>query len=110
MMIDFIIGNWDSILVVILFIIGILFMIKRGATKQVNEILFYLVTEAEREFGNGTGSLKYAAVTTWLYERLPSVIKILFTSKQIDLMIEKAVKEMKDYLDTNSNAKLLIVD
>lgn len=109
-MIDFIVSNWDSVLVIILFTVGILFMIKKGATRQVNEILFYLATEAEREFGNGTGALKYAAVTTWLYERLPSVIKILFTDKQIDQMIENAVDDMKDYLDTNSKAKLLIVD
>lgn len=105
---DIIMNNWDSVLVVILFIIGILFMIKKGATKQVNEILFFLATKAEREFGNGTGLLKYAAVTTWLYEKLPSIIKILFTSKQIDQMIEKAVKDMKDYLDTNSKARILI--
>lgn len=109
-MYNFIIKNWDSILTIILFIVFLLSLIKKGATTQVNEILFYLVTEAEKEFGNGTGALKYAAVTTWLYERLPSIIKVLFTSKQIDLMIEKAVKDMKDYLDTNINAKILIVD
>lgn len=109
-MYNFIITNWDSILTVILFIVFLLFLIKKGATTQVNEILFYLVIEAEKQFGNGTGALKYAAVTTWLYERLPSIIKMLFTDKQIDLMIEKAVKDMKDYLDTNMNAKLLIVD
>lgn len=105
---ELILNNWDSILTIILFIVFLLFLVKKGAIKQVNEILFYLVTEAEREFGNGTGSLKYAAVTTWLYDRLPTIIKILFTDKQIDEMIEQAVKDMKEYLDTNKDAQLLI--
>ena len=105
---NFIISNWDSILTIILFMVFLLFLIKKGAIKQVNQILFYLTIEAERQFGSGTGSLKYAAVTTWLYERLPSIIKILFTDKQIDKMIEKAVSDMKDYLGKNKNAKLLM--
>lgn len=109
-MYKFIISNWDSILTIILFIVFLLFLIKKGATTQVSQILFYLVIEAEKQFGNGTGALKYAAVTTWLYERLPSIIKVLFTDRQIDQMIEKAVKDMKDYFDTNKNAELLIVD
>lgn len=107
-MINFIIANWDSVLVVVLFILFLLVLIKNGATTQVNEILFYLVTEAEKEFGGGTGVLKYAAVTTWLYERLPSIIKILFTSKQIDILIEDAVERMKEYLKANKDARILI--
>lgn len=108
-MFDFIIANWDSILVVILFVLFLLVLIRRGATKQVREILFYLVTEAEAQFGNGTGQLKYAAVVAWLYEKLPTIIKILFTEKQIDNLIEEAVTRMKNYLNANNSAKLLIL-
>lgn len=108
-MFDFIVANWDSVLVVVLFILFLLVLIKRGATRQVNEILFYLVTEAEAQFGNGTGQLKYAAVVAWLYEKLPTIMKILFTEKQIDILIENAVLRMKKYLDSNENAKVLIL-
>ena len=108
-MFDFIIANWDSILVVILFVLFLLVLIRRGATKQVREILFYLVTKAEAEFGRGTGQLKYAAVVAWLYEKLPTIIKILFTEKQIDTLIEEAVKKMKEYLNQNEKAKMLIL-
>ena len=34
---------------------------------------------------------------------------MLFTQKQIDLLIENAVIRMKKYLDTNDNAKILIL-
>ncbi|HHX60990.1 MAG TPA: hypothetical protein GX707_09815 [Epulopiscium sp.] len=107
-MYNFIGAHFDSILFVMLLVLFLLLLFKRGAKKQVNEILFYLVTKAENEFGNGTGQLKYSAVTTWIYERLPTITKFLFTSKQIDKMIEDAVERMKEYLSRNTNAKSLV--
>lgn len=107
-MFEFIITHWDSVIFVILFLLFLLLLIKKGARKQVDEILFYLVTKAENEFGNGTGQLKYAAVTTWIYERLPAITKLLFTVKQIDKMIEDAVERMKEYLSGNIDAKSLV--
>lgn len=107
-MFDFITTHWDSIAFAILFLLFLLLLVKKGAKKQVNKILFYLVTKAENEFGNGTGQLKYAAVTAWIYERLPSITKFLFTAKQIDKMIEDAVDRMKEYLSKNKEAKLLV--
>ena len=73
-------------------------------------MLFYLIIEAEKAFGGGTGQLKYAAVVTWLYERLPTIIKILFTEKQIDGMLEDAVTKMKKYLESNMDARILIIE
>lgn len=106
---QFVVNYWDSILVVILFIVICIVLVKRGATSYVKQMLFYLVTKAEAEYGSGTGDLKYAAVTTWLYERMPAIIKFFFTAKQIDAMIEAAVQQMKEYLSTNESAKALVV-
>lgn len=107
---QFILNNWDSILVVIVFIVVCVVLVRRGFAPTVKRMLFYLVTEAEQEFGGGTGELKYAAVTTWLYERLPAIVKFFFTAKQIDRYIEAAVQELKDYLDANEKAQALIAD
>lgn len=109
-MTDFIVSNWDSILFILLAITALIFLYRRGAKKKVFKILFYLVTVAEEEFGGGTGQLKFAAVTTWIYERLPAITKLLFTAKQIDNMIEDVVERMKEYLESNSKAKILIMD
>lgn len=109
-MTDFIVSNWDSILFILLAIIALIFLYRRGAKKKVFEILFYLVTVAEEEFGGGTGQLKFAAVTTWIYERLPAITKLLFTAKQVDNMIEDAVERMKEYLESNSKARILIME
>lgn len=107
---SFIITHWVDILIVVAFIVGLCLLVKFGYTKQVKEICFYLVNEAEREFGGGTGQLKYATVVTWLYERLPAVLKFFMTAKMIDKLIEDAVTRMKQYLDTNQQARFKIVN
>ena len=72
------------------------------------QVLFYLVTQAEREFGGGTGQLKYAAVFTWLYEQLPTMAKFILPKKTVEALIEAAVAKMKEYLADNSKASELV--
>lgn len=69
------------------------------------QILFNLVTQAEKQFGSGTGSLKYAAVADWIYQRIPAVLKLLFTSSDIEKMIEAALEEAKKAWGANENLK-----
>jgi len=109
MMIEFLAQYWDSILVVIIFIVICIALIRKGSAGYVKQILFYLVTQAEAEFGSGTGDLKYAAVTTWLYERIPVIIKLFFSAKQIDALIEAAVQQMKEYLLKNESAQAFVL-
>lgn len=84
---------------------GELCRIKRGETKILKQILFNLVTQAEKQFGSGTGSLKYAAVADWIYQRIPAVLKLLFTSSDIEKMIEAALEEAKKAWGANENLK-----
>ncbi|WP_409229455.1 hypothetical protein [Gudongella sp. SC589] len=105
---NFIMANWDSLLLVALVVAGLIVMARAGYIKQVRQILFYLVTEAEAQFGGGTGQLKYAAVATWLFERLPAIAKMILTPKTIDELIEEAVEQMKIYLRANEKARSLI--
>ena len=104
----FMVVNWDSVVVVVGFLVFIITLIKRGKTKILNNILYKLVTQAEREYGAGTGELKYAAVSDWIYERLPAILKILFTSKDIDTMIETALEVAKKKWEQNENLKMYI--
>ena len=104
----FLVANWDSVLVVVGFLALVAVLIKRGETKILKNILFKLVTQAEREFGSGTGTLKYAAVSDWLYQRMPAVLKFLFTEKDIDNMIESVLAEAKAKWGTNDNVKQYI--
>ena len=101
----FLAKNWDSVLVVVAFLALVVALIKRGETKILKLILFNLVTQAEKQFGSGTGSLKYAAVADWIYQRIPAVLKLLFTSSDIEKMIEAALEEAKKAWGANENLK-----
>ena len=101
----FLAKNWDSVLVIVAFLALVDVLIKRGETKILKQILFNLVTQAEKQFGSGTGSLKYAAVADWIYQRIPAVLKLLFTSSDIEKMIEAALEEAKKAWGANENLK-----
>lgn len=101
----FLAKNWDSVLVVVAFLALVVVLIKRGETKILKQILFNLVTQAEKQFGSGTGSLKYAAVADWIYQRIPAVLKLLFTSSDIEKMSEAALEEAKKAWGANENLK-----
>lgn len=106
--IKFWIANWDSLLVVAAFCLICIALLKRGQTKKLQTILFNLVTQAEREFGSGTGKLKFAAVSDWIYQRLPLILKLLFTQEDINGMIESALEEAKKQWGTNENLKEIV--
>lgn len=93
--IAFLLANWDSVLVVLVFLGLIVVLVKRGETAVLKKILFGLVTKAEREFGGGTGKLKLAAVSDWIYQRIPAVLKLLFSQKDLERLIESALEEAK---------------
>lgn len=101
----FLAKNWDSVLVIVAFLALVVVLIKRGETKILKQILFNLVTQAEKQFGSGTGSLKYAAVADWIYQRIPAVLKLLFMSSDIEKMIEAALEEAKKAWGANENLK-----
>lgn len=102
---EFLAANWDSVLVIVAFLAVVVVLIKRGETKILKQILFNLVTQAEKQFGSGTGSLKYAAVADWIYQRIPAVLKLLFTSNDIEKMIEDVLEEAKKAWGANENLK-----
>lgn len=97
-MLEFIKSNLGSILVVLFFIIGLLFLYKRGKKEFVRQVVLSLVVQAEKALGSGTGELKYAMVVENLYNVLPKILTTLFSMKEIDNLIETGVQYMKNYL------------
>lgn len=102
---QFLLANWDSVLVVLAFLALIIVLIKRGETKVLNKVLFGLVTQAERQFGSGTGKLKLAVVSDWIYQRIPAVLKLLFSECDLERMIESVLEEAKKAWGNNVNLK-----
>ncbi|MEA5057791.1 MAG: hypothetical protein VB047_09580 [Anaerotignum propionicum] len=107
-LINLLVANWDSVAVVVAFIAFLVVLIKRGQTKILKQVLFNLVTQAEKQFGSGTGDLKYAAVSDWIYQRIPAILRLLFTEKDIANMIEAVLQEAKKAWGKNNNIKSYI--
>lgn len=110
--IKFLIGNWDSVLLVLVLAAFLIFLYRHGRIEVVKKILFALVSRAEKEFRSGTGELKKAAVIEWIYEKLPKIITVFITPKEIERLIESVLEYAKskwaantalqDYIDPTS--------
>lgn len=97
-MLEFIKVNISSIVVVLLFVIGLLFIYKRGKKDFVRKVVLSLVVQAEKALGSGTGELKYAMVVENVYKVLPYILRLLISKKELDNMIESSVQYLKEYL------------
>lgn len=87
--------NWDSLAVIVIIIAFIVFLIVKKQWPVLDQILFALVTWAEREYGGGTGTLKLAAVVEKVYPKIPAIIRLFISTATIEKLIEKALKEAK---------------
>lgn len=97
-MVEFIQANLASIIVVVIAIIGLMVLYKLGKKDTVKKIVLALVVQAEKTLGSGTGELKYAMVIDAIYNKLPFILRFLFTKKELDTFIEEAVSKMKELL------------
>lgn len=102
-MLTFLENYWPSILIVIICLTGLGFLYKKGKINTVKKIILSLVVQAEKTLGSKTGELKYAMVVERLYSVLPILLRLLFTRKEIDNLIEEAVQFLKDYLNEDRN-------
>jgi hypothetical protein len=97
-MLEFLQANYPSIIVVVLVVAALLVLYKLGKKDTVKKIVLYLVVQAEKALGSKTGELKYAMVINAIYDRLPLILRVVFTKKEIDLFIEEAVIKLKKML------------
>lgn len=106
--INFVMNNWDIITLVIAAIAAVVYAVFRGNKSVVMKMLYSLVTEAEKNFGSGTGSLKLAAVIAEIYPKLPAVIKLFITEETIEKWVEDALAAAKKKWESNTNIQAYI--
>lgn len=106
--IKFIASNWDIITLVIAAVAAIVVAVFKGNKSVVMNMLFKLVTEAEKDFGSGTGTLKLAAVITEIYPKLPAVIKAFVTADRLQKWVEEALSCAKAKWSANSSIRAYI--
>ena len=100
--------NWDSVVLVALVLTILIYLIKTGQTKILKRIAIKLVTDAEGECGSGTGIIKLSEVVGKLYDKLPGIIRILFTEKQLVQITESVLEEAKKKWQANKNVSTYI--
>lgn len=94
--INFIIANWDAILLVIAAIAAVVFSIFKGNKSVVMKMLYSMVTEAEKEYDSGTGALKLADVISRIYPKLPAIIKTFVSADRLTKWVENALTAAKE--------------
>lgn len=75
--------------------------------KKVKEWLLYAVTTAEKELGAGTGKIKLRYVYDLFVSRFGWLAKII-TFEAFSQLVDEALEEMRDMLDTNIAAKAFV--
>ena len=93
-----------NIAIVLIAIFSLIWLWKKGYRKQVREILLILVIQAEKAWGRGTGAVKFSEV----YNKLPTIVTLLFTRNDIEQMINDSVEQMKRYIESNSAVRSIV--
>lgn len=105
-MIEFLMNYWQHILIGILLIVGVIVFII-NETKNIKEWLLYAVIEAEKQLGSKTGKIKLRQVYDDFIRCFPIISKIMpFTA--FSRLVDLALVEMKDILETNKQCKLYV--
>lgn len=106
--INFVSANWDIITLSVVAVAAVIFAIFKGNKSVVMKMLDALVTEAEKNFGAGTGTLKLASVIAEIYPKLPAVIKTFISAKTLEKWVEEALCIAKQKWNNNANIKAYI--
>lgn len=89
---------WVDAIIILVATVLLIVAYKAGHRNTVKKIILSLVVQAEKALGSGTGELKYAMVIEAIYNKLPTVMRFLFTPEEIDNMIEEGVDKLKEIL------------
>ena len=86
---------WLDILIIFVILAVALIAWRMGQKEYVKEFLYSLVCEAEKTYGSIVGDVKRATVVGWVYERLPFIVRLCITRKQLDDGILAGVARLK---------------
>jgi len=75
--------------------------------KKVQEWLLWAVTEAEKQFGGGTGQIKLRYVYDLFVVRFPVIAKIISFDTFSD-MVDAALEKMRKLLETNQQVEMYV--
>ena len=105
-----IVNNYQTILITLIIVLGIIFgavkFFKLTPAEQKQRILTVLLKgciDAEKALGSKTGKAKRAQVYTFLREQMP-IISLFLSMEKFDEYLDLALAEMKEWLEKNLDA------
>ena len=105
---NFLSANWDSILAALVIIVVAIIGVIKQEKNIVFKMLFSLVTEAEKQYGGGTGELKLSSVISQIYGKLPSISKLI-PVKTLEKWVDKGLIDAKKKWESNSKVATYII-
>lgn len=107
---EWIINNWELIVVAVALLAGLFAYVKRiiclSSEEQIARVkkwLLWAVTQAEKELGSGTGKLKLGEVYDMFVQRFPWVAKIV-SFERFSALVDEVLEDMRDMLKQNKAA------
>ena len=111
---DFILENWyiivGAIIILIVFGVGIYAFFKlprKAQIAKVKEWLLFVVAEAEKELGGGTGQLKLRFVYDQFIQKFPS-LAMWISFEYFSKLVDEALEVFRGMIDTNDAVKSYI--
>ena len=108
-MLDYIINNWQTILVAVIILAVAGFAIYKFTTltkaQQTNKIkswLIWAVSEAEQYLGSGTGALKLRYVYNLFVTKF-AFISCFISFEMFSAWVDEALVQMREMIDKNEN-------
>ena len=99
----FVMAHWLDILVVVLFVCILGYLWYKGKKDVVLAMIRTLVTQAEKEYGSGTGAIKLQVVWDGIYKRLPAIVRLFFTQETLTGYIQDAVEWLDKILQPGTD-------
>ncbi len=93
---EFLIANWSDLLFAITTIIIIVYSLATNKLEYLKADIFSLITEAEEIYGAKTGKIKLMYVIRKIHARMPMVLKVFITEKQMEKIVEKVLVKVKE--------------
>lgn len=112
---EFITDNWYVVLAAVAAVAVVIYLVikffklpRESQIAKIKEWLLFAVTEAEKEFGSGTGQLKLRYVYDMFVTKFPYLVKFVSFELFSDL-VDKALVEFKKLFNTNKAVKQYII-
>lgn len=98
-MLEFIIANWLTILIIAAVLIYIICLIIKGKWTKIRELAYAFMLRAEKVYRENNGEEKFNLVFNALYSSLPKWMQLFIKPENIKVRLQEWYDIAMDFLD-----------